>query len=436
MDSDEPKKPKRSHRGWWIAAGIVVLVASIVALLWLNGERRLQRKIQELHAKGFPITFEEIEQKRRLPEGTPNAADLYQKAFDAYQEPPEQDKPLLPYVGSAKLPEPGEPLPEEMMAAIKRFVEYNQKSLELLKQGVTIPDGVFAPKNLKPFPFPSYSSSFRVCGYLWELESVLCIERKDYESALRNTQDNVRYGNSLRRYPYLVDYLCFSGVHLRNIRIMERILNSQQVEESILDKMNRCLDYPLSPQFVEDVLRNELPSLLEIQSDPSSWTSSNNVFSNKAAQSNIVECLGIIEELITAYSYSHPERFRRIRLVREKVNGMTSFFHPVSLMEIPSLTQICLMSLQAEARFDLARISFAVERFRLETGKLPERLEELVPKYMGKVPIDPFDGNPLRYKRLEKGYTIYSIGEDGKDDGGKKKIHGEKDFDYPFTVSR
>ncbi|NLH16717.1 MAG: hypothetical protein GX455_09065 [Phycisphaerae bacterium] len=412
------------------------MTAAIVALLWLNGQRRLQRKIEALHAKGFPITFEEIEQKRRLPPGTPNAADLYQQAFDAYQQPSAQDMPLLPYVGSAKLPEPGVPLSEEMVAAISRFVEANRQTLTLLKQGVTIPDCAFAPKNLKPFPFPPYSSSFKVYGYLWELESVLCIERKDYEGTLNNIQDNIRYGDSLKRYPYFVDYLNYSGVHLRNIRIMERILNSQQVEERILDEMNRCLDYPLSPQIVEDALRDELPSLLEIQSDPSSWTGSNSLFSNKAAQSNIVECLDIIEELITAHSYGHPERFRRIQVVRKKINGMTSFFHPVSTMEIPSLTLTCRMNLQIEAGFDSVRISIAIERFRLETGKLPERLEELTPKYMEKVPIDPFDGQPLRFKRLEKGYVIYSIGEDGKDDGGKMKKYGEENFDYPFTVHR
>ena len=83
-----------------------------------------------------------------------------------------------------------------------------------------------------------------------------------------------------------------------------------------------------------------------------------------------------------------------------------------------------------------AQVAIAVEHFRLDTGKLPERLDELVPKYMEKVPIDPFDGKPLRYKRLEKGYTIYSIGEDGKDDGGQKRKPGKEGYDYPFTVHR
>jgi hypothetical protein len=44
----------------------------------------------------------------------------------------------------------------------------------------------------------------------------------------------------------------------------------------------------------------------------------------------------------------------------------------------------------------------------------------------------------LRYKRLEKGYTIYSIGEDGEDNGGvsKSKVQKDEKFDLPFTVER
>jgi hypothetical protein len=34
------------------------------------------------------------------------------------------------------------------------------------------------------------------------------------------------------------------------------------------------------------------------------------------------------------------------------------------------------------------------------------------------VPLDPFDGKPLRFVTRTNGVTVYSIGQDGKDDGG------------------
>jgi len=40
--------------------------------------------------------------------------------------------------------------------------------------------------------------------------------------------------------------------------------------------------------------------------------------------------------------------------------------------------------------------------------------DALVPGQLSAVPADPFDGKPLRFKRLTKGYVIYSIGKDGQ----------------------
>ena len=55
---------------------------------------------------------------------------------------------------------------------------------------------------------------------------------------------------------------------------------------------------------------------------------------------------------------------------------------------------------------------------------MPKSLEELTPGYLTEVPPDPFDGEPLRYARTDEGYVLYSIGEDGEDDGGKERIDG------------
>ena len=39
----------------------------------------------------------------------------------------------------------------------------------------------------------------------------------------------------------------------------------------------------------------------------------------------------------------------------------------------------------------------ACRRYRARHGRYPDRLEELVPEFLDAVPLDPFDGNPLRY---------------------------------------
>jgi ABC-type transport system involved in multi-copper enzyme maturation permease subunit len=61
----------------------------------------------------------------------------------------------------------------------------------------------------------------------------------------------------------------------------------------------------------------------------------------------------------------------------------------------------------------------AAERYRRTHGRWPGSLDDLVPGFLPQVPTDPYDGNPLRYRRLADGVVIYALGPDGQDDGGK-----------------
>ena len=51
--------------------------------------------------------------------------------------------------------------------------------------------------------------------------------------------------------------------------------------------------------------------------------------------------------------------------------------------------------------------------------KYPDKLADLAPKYAAKIPDDVFTGKPLIYKKTETGYLLYSVGVNGKDDGGQ-----------------
>ena len=88
------------------------------------------------------------------------------------------------------------------------------------------------------------------------------------------------------------------------------------------------------------------------------------------------------------------------------------------------------------------RVILACELFRMDTGKHPTSASELVPKYMDKIPDDPFTGKPLLFRageikvkagKLEEkdnsirivsepkeveGIQVWSVGPNGKDDDG------------------
>jgi hypothetical protein len=76
-------------------------------------------------------------------------------------------------------------------------------------------------------------------------------------------------------------------------------------------------------------------------------------------------------------------------------------------------------TMTAEASKRIVVTAIALKRFQLKHGNFPENLTELTPEFVSSVPLDPVDGKPLRYRRNADGtFLLYSIGEDGVDDGG------------------
>jgi hypothetical protein len=93
--------------------------------------------------------------------------------------------------------------------------------------------------------------------------------------------------------------------------------------------------------------------------------------------------------------------------------------HWVSAMAIPNLTRATQVAARAETERQMTVAAIALERCRLRRGQWPAALPELVPDFVSRVPFDPMSGQPLQYRlRTEGGYLLYSVGDDGRDDGG------------------
>ncbi len=75
--------------------------------------------------------------------------------------------------------------------------------------------------------------------------------------------------------------------------------------------------------------------------------------------------------------------------------------------------------LRGRAHTQLAICEMAIRRYQLDHHRLPATLAELVPGYLNFVPQDPFGGRPIVYRPDSAGPILYSIGPDGRDDGGE-----------------
>ena len=69
--------------------------------------------------------------------------------------------------------------------------------------------------------------------------------------------------------------------------------------------------------------------------------------------------------------------------------------------------------------------AIALQRFQMAHHAYPASLDELVPAYLAQVTADFMDGKPLRYRLKSDGsFLLYSVGEDGVDDGGDATLVG------------
>lgn len=103
-----------------------------------------------------------------------------------------------------------------------------------------------------------------------------------------------------------------------------------------------------------------------------------------------------------------------VELARVKADETLTY---AGLMSFP-VRNVQIRQDDAIQKRDVVVAASAATRFLKTNGRYPTTLDELIPKYLPKLPLDRYTGKPLGYK-LEAGRPIiYSIGNDRHDDGG------------------
>lgn len=90
----------------------------------------------------------------------------------------------------------------------------------------------------------------------------------------------------------------------------------------------------------------------------------------------------------------------------------------------------------AVARKACLKTALALRLRRLKNGSYPATLDELVPEFIDKLPTDPFSGKDLIYRREGKGFVVYSVGHNMKDDGGKGPAKDSDTDDIVWKCAR
>jgi hypothetical protein len=86
--------------------------------------------------------------------------------------------------------------------------------------------------------------------------------------------------------------------------------------------------------------------------------------------------------------------------------------------EVESLSGLFDALEQAQMAKQMAIAAIALNRYRLKHGNYPPELATLIPEFLPALPRDPVDGKALRYQLVGTSFLLYSIGDDGVDNGG------------------
>jgi hypothetical protein len=119
--------------------------------------------------------------------------------------------------------------------------------------------------------------------------------------------------------------------------------------------------------------------------------------------------------------WRHAGRRRRVAAEPELDAAPTAQWVSDKLMIVllPALTKVATLHHRMHLEAELNQVMIALELHHLAHGRYPEALSALAPAYLSAVPPDRYAGRPLRYAVTERGYRLYSVYEDGVDDGGR-----------------
>ena len=102
----------------------------------------------------------------------------------------------------------------------------------------------------------------------------------------------------------------------------------------------------------------------------------------------------------------------RLEVVFNEIFGQES-------TEAPTARAFLEVRDRGRSQAELLMVDLALRAYHADHGAWPASLNELSPQYLQRVPLDRYSGRPLIYRPEGTTFSLYSVGKDGRDDGGK-----------------
>ncbi len=420
----------------------------------------VEAKLNEIRKQGYPVTLAELDKWYPQVPKERNAAEVYLEAFRHFARKQSGDT-NLPVIGDVKLPPPRYPFSTEMKNAISEYLVANQEALNFMHRAAEMESARY-PINFEKAlsSTPLHLLQLKHGCRLLELEAIASAVSNEPNLVVKSIVSMMGLAHSLENEPVIQSHLkriaCW-GIAVQSLR---QAFHWSTFSDAQLTRLSAAFGAAEQPQSVARSLIGERSFGIRVfnmsaRQQFEQWNAWENW--DTASEPMRVEKgwyvvllgyklsgLATIEELYYLNAMSRyieltrlplHDRVKASRKLKDEVEARRdkkSLSEPFvfSSAMIPSLDVAILWDAREIAYLREASIALAIERFRFLGRGLPNRLDELAPAFLAEVPADPFDGQPVRYRQLTRGYVLYSVGEDGKDNSGDEKK------DITFTVER
>ena len=282
----------------------------------------------------------------------------------------------------------------------------------------------------------SHIEAARATVDLLRYDAMLRAHDGDMAGAFQNIKAAICTSRSIGDEPILYSQLMRLGISLTELATLERVLGLGEASDRDLRDIQDCLTEESARTFLLIGARGERAGLDRWLRSVASGETTFAQFSSRIMNGRPPDTWDQIY-LWKIYLNMPAYRAKTLVLATEFVElcklppeqqrlALMEWIAGVSSAMPSKVEQTLLLDAASNVSFSLGAIALlrasaagvAAERFRLAEGRWPAELAELVPKYLTGVPADPYDGQPLRFKRTGGKFVVYSLLPDGLDCDG------------------
>jgi hypothetical protein len=424
-----------------VILAFLILVGGFIA--WNLATPEQDARVLAIRQNGYPGTLRELDAWYTHIPDSQNAALIYTNAFS--------EPTLTNYSGSTMalvgetnwVPARGHLIEKEFRAELSAVLATNQNLLALLHSAAALTNSRYPVDLTKGFQvLLPHLAKVKSAVQLLTTEAILDASNGDIEKALAALRAAGAVADSMAEEPLLISQLVRYASWAIIFKRSELILNGATLSDQQLNALQIFFQNAEKPHAMVRGLAGERASGLAVfmgspdqqyvfgadfdSPPPLKDRLRTSLFIGLLKSTGLLRkdrsfYLDVMATNVAAAEAPFPERLTLAQQANNAAMSPPSKLMIFSRMLLPALGRAMQRDGDHAARIRTAATAIAVERFRrAHNGELPSDLNGLVPTYLTSVPGDPFDGQPLRFKRLTHGYVVYSIGSDLRDDGGSE----------------